>query len=1611
MVRKSHKSIKLRKQFNLKGILLLFFIVASLFSIYLINFDKEVYLPIEKDQIILDQNLILSSQGEEIFRLIYGADSGPTNLDPQNSLNSDSFDVINQVCEGLYTYNLSDPSFSIIPNLALSKGTWLINSTDSWYTISLRSDVSFHDGSKFNATAVKFTFDRLAYLINNSMAMASFLYEYYDPDVDIVKLIIKQTVIIDEYTVRFELNKLYGPFEALLCFPSSYILSPMSTPQYDLIDTVTGDLVGTGPFVFDHYISDDEVLFHAYDDYWAGRANITILKFDIISETYTAYDKTYSFNTLNEANDGSWEYWNTDIGYHSVADRGTYQYWCWTDSGTPSDPTGPPSGISCIYPETSSPTEVGDVYIATLSDTEAIDTRLHGIYVTFDTCMQGDPAGHMYFEYWDGDSWEIRDDWAGDSITTFTARGPYDFTALENDDLKIRFRVVVGGTNFYNDFAFDEVKIYGYLKDVDPKNLALIAGDVDIITDPQPSMFPTLNADPDITLQDAGHSSVTEYLSMNTKKINSTYRKAISYAINYSHIINTLCESPADRLMSPLLEDLLFANWSLDTATFNITKARGIMQSMGFGTGWDTTFPGTSEVNWSSITFATFNYSYDTGNTFRENLLFLLQDNLDKIGIEITDAGVSSSEFYDIFYQRSGYTWDMWELVWLGFYSDYNDPASALNFLFSNRSSLFNTAFYDGYQAAIESGRNPYDLWDNAQLLIENASFETNQTIREAYYDRIQQILVEEDIPWAYGIVSHRYDAFRSHIIGFQSNPLGKLSFYGVTQNSSLAPQTIHLDGNREWLYFRSANKCTGQGTISNPYVIEDLVIDSEVLGQCITIENSDIYFNIENCTLYNGGVQLVNVSNGQLIENTANDNEQIGISLMHSNFNNVTGNNVNNNIRGGIELINSSNNLILGNFAMTNDDFGINIEYGENNLIEGNLVSNNDYGIYIQYSNNNNISSNTVLNNNFDGIHLVFSDGNDIIGNNASNNDIGFILYSDSKFNKIEGNFAWDNNIGIYFGTDSDNNTIEANRVEYSSSTGIYLFYSDDNYVLVNNVSNNVGWGIISDYGSFNRFLDNLISDNSLGGLFLTNCFDSVIRNNTLEANYQAGIYLDYSDRNQILNNRLRNNLDIGIYLYYSDINDFTDNIISNNADEGIYLYYSHYNDIVSNDISNNHRGIYINGGDYNLIEDNTVYDNNGPGIYLSSGNYYNSILDNNLNNNFDYGIYMIYGYSNIITGNIISGNSLTGIYLYESDNIDIINNFISQNIDRGIYLGRSNLNTVVGNTIQFHNFGIYVYYSSNNQISNNIFNNNGVDIEEIVAPKPQFPTVITAIVVVLVVIIVIIIVSAVIASRRRMPSVPKYTKPRYQYAQKVEKKEYMNPDWLKAQYYDQKKTLYQIAQDQNTSIYTIRKWLDKLEEPRVMEKEQKETKFCTKCGQELPIKANFCIKCGETTLESEQEEKISEDQQPMFPPISDLVQKPEELEPQEELVIPPEEETLPEPLILIEEKEIAEIEISRAEVEELEPIPLVPPEEEKVPIQEEDIKEMIEEPQPLEPIPEKPEEPPIEEIPEPIIEEAPPSPVESPKKIPIFCKFCGMKLNKTAKFCPQCGTIVKNS
>ncbi len=46
-----------------------------------------------------------------------------------------------------------------------------------------------------------------------------------------------------------------------------------------------------------------------------------------------------------------------------------------------------------------------------------------------------------------------------------------------------------------------------------------------------------------------------------------------------------------------------------------------------------------------------------------------------------------------------------------------------------------------------------------------------------------------------------------------------------------------------------------------------------------------------------------------------------------------------------------------------------------------------------------------------------------------------------------------------------------------------------------------------------------------------------------------------------------------------------------------------------------------------------------------------------------------------------------------------------------------------------------------------------------------------------------------------------------------KIEKQDYMNSGWLRHQYYDLRKSIQEIATEQNVSMITIKKWVDELE------------------------------------------------------------------------------------------------------------------------------------------------------------------------------------------------------
>ena len=76
--------------------------------------------------------------------------------------------------------------------------------------------------------------------------------------------------------------------------------------------------------------------------------------------------------------------------------------------------------------------------------------------------------------------------------------------------------------------------------------------------------------DPNLSVIDAGGNLIINWLGMNNKQINLTWREAISYAIDYNSVIDGLLNGHGIRLQSQVTEGIRYANWAFDVATTDI---------------------------------------------------------------------------------------------------------------------------------------------------------------------------------------------------------------------------------------------------------------------------------------------------------------------------------------------------------------------------------------------------------------------------------------------------------------------------------------------------------------------------------------------------------------------------------------------------------------------------------------------------------------------------------------------------------------------------------------------------------------------------------------------------------------------------------------------------------------------------------------------------------------------------------------------------------------------------------------------------------------------------------------------------------------------------------
>ncbi len=182
-------------------------------------------------------------------------------------------DIMRNVVDGLLA---KDHDGNYVPALAES---WEVSEDGKIWTFKLRQDVTFHDGTPFNAEAVKFNFDRI---LDPATKSAVAIGQLGPADT---------TTVIDEFTFEYKLKEPFAPLYLNLTdcgFTSMF--SPTAVAAAG--DDFGRKPVGTGPFMVEEWIQGDRITLKRNPNYnWApaflghtGPANIETLTFRSIIE-------------------------------------------------------------------------------------------------------------------------------------------------------------------------------------------------------------------------------------------------------------------------------------------------------------------------------------------------------------------------------------------------------------------------------------------------------------------------------------------------------------------------------------------------------------------------------------------------------------------------------------------------------------------------------------------------------------------------------------------------------------------------------------------------------------------------------------------------------------------------------------------------------------------------------------------------------------------------------------------------------------------------------------------------------------------------------------------------------------------------------------------------------------------------------------------------------------------------------------------------------------------------------------------------------------------------------------------------------------------------------
>lgn len=197
------------------------------------------------------------------FTIAIGVD-----LDTVDPAQQTTTTVQNVIDYALETLTELDKEGKTTPGLATK---WETSESGKELTLHLREGVKFHDGTPFDAEAVKFNLDRIR-----------------DPKIKVpiggAFKVIESVEAVDKATARLHLKYPDPSLVSNLAVTTSAIISPTSaTKEGNKYENIIKP-VGTGPYAFKSFTKGDKAVFEKYADYWGKKPYYDTVEFRIIPE-------------------------------------------------------------------------------------------------------------------------------------------------------------------------------------------------------------------------------------------------------------------------------------------------------------------------------------------------------------------------------------------------------------------------------------------------------------------------------------------------------------------------------------------------------------------------------------------------------------------------------------------------------------------------------------------------------------------------------------------------------------------------------------------------------------------------------------------------------------------------------------------------------------------------------------------------------------------------------------------------------------------------------------------------------------------------------------------------------------------------------------------------------------------------------------------------------------------------------------------------------------------------------------------------------------------------------------------------------------------------------